>query len=63
MEKDTNSYNLDDIKKELDELYAKQAIQEEKLKIAEQSEQYEQVGYDDSDNDYEPPISERGCGK
>lgn len=58
MERDTNIYNLDDIKKELEGLYASRIIQEERLKRAEQSERYEQVGYDDSDNDYEPPMSD-----
>lgn len=58
MEKESNIYNLEDIKKELEELYARRIIQEERLETAEQSERYEHLGYDDSDNDYEPPMSD-----
>ncbi len=58
MDNGSNIYILDDIKKELKELYAKQKIQEERFSILEQSERYEQVGDDDWNNDYEPPISD-----
>lgn len=58
MDNDSNIYILDDIKKELKELYAKQKIQEERLNFLEQSESHEQVGYNDWNDDYEPPISD-----
>lgn len=58
MQKNSKVLNLDDTRKELKELYSKRKKQEESVKIIEQNEQYEQRGYYELDENYEPARSD-----
>lgn len=58
MQKNSKILNLDDTRKELKELYSKRKKQEERVKIIGQNEQYEQSGYYELDENYEPARSD-----